>query len=551
MFAKQCGISLVELRHNPKVSQYLIEQLHLKLPDDWVHSVIPDGVVHYYSEKKNLTMWRHPRADAVREIHERVVARRAKAELDARLKERQDKAMAKALAGTSSHVVHANLGTKNRNKTIQQAIFFSAQEPQEEAVEFYQRRYGEGADFLKYGVELVLREMNEESNDVDVTPAQVLQMAIFFGINIAKEPWLLCIAMCAVIAPIPPFWYVVMEEGEEDGARGEGSRAASRGAQVHVKVIDFEMDDDGLGGHYTQKQETQAPLLFARDVSDTATHRQEAHPSDPYWRSVVEIGREVAATLTVVERLKCCVLPFFNQIVPATRSAERSGSLYYFNFINGEPLFASESGEFVPPVELQADLPKVVGGMRAKKKGKGGGGRAGSGAGGGGGGSKGVAGETWQPIHKFDKQKNRELLKVNVSTPSFLPPIPGAMQEESREDTTNMLDAAMYLLGDVPDGEEEEGRGGEFASGTARPRTRQALTPAVEERGDRGGGALHVGFSGMERPLYLHGRSSTPWDRKDEEGRLCLEDSEFEGLIVDWAYVGGGGGKEEYVWAED
>lgn len=64
---------------------YLEEQLLLPLPDGWVKHVNPDGEVHYVHEYKKISMWDHPRASLVQQIHERVVARRKKVELDARL----------------------------------------------------------------------------------------------------------------------------------------------------------------------------------------------------------------------------------------------------------------------------------------------------------------------------------------------------------------------------------------------------------------------------------------------------------------------------------
>ncbi|GMI40650.1 hypothetical protein TeGR_g8266 [Tetraparma gracilis] len=528
-FAKQCKITPYEYKHNPKVRVYLEEQLLLSLPDGWVKHVNPDGEVHYVHEYKKISMWDHPRASLVQQIHERVVARRKKVELDARLKERQEKAMAAALDKTKAHVSHANLASSNREKTEKEKIYFSGLAPLDEAVEFYERRYGEAERFLVAGPDFVLREMNAEGGDVDVSPAQVIQMALFFGIDVAREPWLLCIAMCAVLAPIPPFWYVLMPEAEEapeaDGGRGVKSRAESRGQQVHVRTIDFEIGEGG-GGYFLPKEEELAPLLFARDVSDASTHRQEAHPSDPYWRKVVEVSREGAVRLTANERLRCCVLPFFNQIARGLRSAEGSGDLFYYDFVAGKPLFADEKGEFVAPKEMEEALPKIVSGKRGMRIGG---------------------------INKADKGLARQMMKVSVSTPSFLPPIPNPHSKEQENelngDMKSILDATRFLLGV----EEEEAERAEMGGSRMRPRTRQALTPAVEEGAEgevRGAGALHVGFSGMERTLHLHGRSTTPWVNKDEEGRV-IEEQEFEGLFTNFLYLGGGGGGDEYVWSDD
>ena len=104
-------------------------------------------------------------------------------QLEARLKERQDEAMRKAVEKTAHKVQNARLVDHNREKTENSKMHFSTLEPEEEALAFYQRRFGKkGGCFLIDSVSFVL-EMMEEAKEVECTPAQVVQMAIFFGIR--------------------------------------------------------------------------------------------------------------------------------------------------------------------------------------------------------------------------------------------------------------------------------------------------------------------------------------------------------------------------------
>jgi hypothetical protein len=364
--------------------------------------------------------------------------------------------------------------------------------------------------------------------------------------------------MCAVISPLPEYWYVVMDDDDNDTTRA-ASRVASRGKQIHVKSIDFTISETGTS-YFLPKTTELSPLLFARDISTTETHRQESHPSDPYFRSVIDISREIANTLTASERLKCCILPFFNHS-PTIRSAT-GNDLYYFNFVTGTTLLADSNGEFVPPPELEDTLPGVVSGKKGmrivkdnnvnvtgvnnkKKK------------------------NSWNGINKYDKSKTRQLLSVSVSTPSFLPPIPvppsllqqpedqGQGYPHNYVTESDLFGASRYLLeggdeyGGDGYGEYDEEREGGRSSASVRPRTRQALTPAGSSAtSNPNKGALHVGFSGMARPLHLHGKPQTPWEIKCEEGRR-IEDEEFEGLFKHFFYqAGGGDGRDEYVWDE-
>ena len=98
----------------------------------------------------------------------------------------------------------------------------------------------------------------------------------------------------------------------------------------------------------------------------------------------------------------------------------------------------------------------------------------------------------------------------------------------------SILDAATFLLKEDIEGEEWQQGKATVKESYARPRTRQALTPATN---DFYRGALHVGFSGLERTLHLHGRGGTPWNIKDEEGRR-IEDTEFQGLFTTFSYLG-------------
>ena len=286
-FAKECKIPDHEVESHPKLQNFLKVELIKVLPDTWERCVNPDGKAHFYDEPRKLSMWKHPRAEGIRIRHDKVVAKRKKLELEARLKERQDEAMRRAVEKTANHVQNARLVDYNREKTESSKMHFSTLEPEEEALVFYQKRFGKkGGSFLIDGVSFVLEMMQEEAKEIECTPAQVVQMALFFGISPSTEPWLLCIAMCAVLAPLPPFWYVIFpDEDSDSGGAQKEAKPDSDSRNEHVKAIDFTINENGAA-HFVAKEEELAPLLFARDKDESTTHRQVDHPSDSYWRQI-------------------------------------------------------------------------------------------------------------------------------------------------------------------------------------------------------------------------------------------------------------------------
>ncbi|GMH93482.1 hypothetical protein TL16_g12641 [Triparma laevis f. inornata] len=509
-FAKECKIPAAEVEENEKLSSFLKNELMKALPDTWERCVNPDGKIHYYDEPRKIAMWKHPHADGIRIRHEKVVAKRKKMLLEARIKERQDDAIKKAVQKTGQHVKNARQIDLNREKTEQSKMHFSHLDPDEEAIVYYRSRFGKsGSEFLVDSISYILGMMQEEAKEVECTPAQVVQMAIYFGIKPSVEPHLLCIAMCAVLAPLPPFWYVLLEEKNEIDEGGENDKKGE-GRRESVKSIDFAIEDNG-SAHFVTKEEELSPLVFARDVDESTTHKQVDHPSDNFWRQIMEESREAAKQLSDMQRLRCSILPFFNVDV------ESGNRLYYYDFKNGKPIFANSKGNFISSNIAHfknLTLPKSVGGeigfyekkMRKKCVKRGGG------------------------IHKYQPKRELKVMKLNVSSPSFLPPIPRG-----------------HLEGVV----EEEGGMDEIAA------AERFLLSEMERLGEGGG------FSGMQRPLAvanvgtIEGRGGTPWmDRVEGDVRNDTElDFMLAGnfkydssMVEEW---GGGGEGEEYVWPEE
>ncbi|GMH99313.1 hypothetical protein TrST_g9163 [Triparma strigata] len=529
-FAKQCKIPATEVEGSEKLSSFLKNELMKALPDTWERCVNPDGKVHYYDEPRKISMRKHPRADGIRIRHEKIIAKRKKMLLEARIKERQDEAMKKAVEKTGQHVKNARLVDLNREKTEQSKMHFSHLDPEEEAIVYYRSRFGRsGGEFLVDSVSYILDMMQEEAKEVECSPAQVVQMAIFFGIKPSEEPHLLCIAMCAVLAPLPPFWYVQFDEKSEES---DENNDKTGGRRESVKSIDFSIGDNG-SAHFVTKEEELSPLVFARDVDETTTHKQVDHPSDIYWRQIAEESREAGKQLSEVQKLRCSILPFFNDDV---KSGNR---LYYYDFKNGKPIFANSKGNFVSSNIAHfknLTLPKSVGGetgfyeKKARKK-----------------------SVKRNAIYKYKPKRELKVMKLNVSSPSFLPPIPrGHLEGVQEEDGMDGIAAAeRFLLSEM----ERLGEGeGDRPVSYARPRTKQDL------RG-KGGGSLFVGFSGMQRPLAvaagmdtIEGRGATPWmDRSEGDSR---NDYELDFMLAgSFKYESSGEGVwasgAEYVWPEE
>jgi len=153
---------------------------------------------------------------------------------------------------------------------------------------------------------MIMDEINSNEGSVEgLTPAQVVQMALFFGIKPSEEPHLMCVAMLAVLAPLPPFWYVVEEE--EEGEEG--------GERVNVKTIDFSISDQG-GISFTPKEEQGARLMYARDLDANNIHTQKEHPSDEFWRKLTENARATTEFLSGEVKLPNTVI--YDELIPTT-----------------------------------------------------------------------------------------------------------------------------------------------------------------------------------------------------------------------------------------
>ena len=307
--------------------------------------------------------------------------------------------------------------------------------------------------------------------------------------------------MCAVLAPLPPFWYAVFPNGEDKGAGGDQREVKpnSDSKNNHVKAIDFTIGDNGAA-HFVAKEEELAPLLFARDKDESTTHKQMDHPSDSYWKQITVESRRAAEYLTDVQLLRCSILPFFNQYIGT------GNRLYYYDFKHGKPIFSNSKGDFVSSdlVHLKNfALPKTVGGEKGfyEKKAK----------------KKQVIRKS--SIYKFQPKKELKVKKISVTTPAFLPPIPRGYLAELVEEDEGIMAAERYLLAE-PEDQHAESR----PHSITRPRTKQDM------RLKDNSGSLFIGFSGMQRPLApvsidtIDGRGATPWlDREEGDERSDIE----------------------------
>jgi len=170
--------------------------------------------------------------------------------------------------------------------------------PSEESLNFYTNRYGPPAMFLNTVQEVILREMEEADDQamhMQVSPRNVIQMGVYFGIEqreIVEESYLLGVALCALFAPLPPFWHMV---GFDD-SNGNGS---TDGGRESPTTIDFKMTNEGKTSTFrkmnkdTETLRTET-LLFARDQVGEKKHTQAEHPSDEYWKLVFEESRKVS-----------------------------------------------------------------------------------------------------------------------------------------------------------------------------------------------------------------------------------------------------------------
>lgn len=329
----------------------------------------------------------------------------------------------------------------------------------------------------------------------------------------------MCVAMLAVLAPLPPFWYVVEEESLE-GVGGE---------RVNVKTIDFAITEEG-GVSFTAKEEQGARLMYARDLDDKITHSQKEHPSDEFWRKITQGARASSEFLSETEKFKVSVLPFFNQ------KATRGEKLFYYNFTSSKPVFASSTGEFEAFDGKggggKLKFPGEVGGQKGyfeKRR------RATI--------NQFKSKKRHSTIFKYTPSKElrkgvpspknlgRTLLNVSISSPLLLPPIPASIKEEG-EEQNGLLGVEHWMLGEEGEGvvEEEERR---IAEEVERPRTTQDEKRLVK-------GSLFVGFSGMKRPLnvakqnLMNGRGGTPWQERERE----VAEEDFEGLVYRDVYQG-------------
>ena len=560
-FAEDCCISAKEVQSNPKLASFLEQQLLMPLPDGWTKFTNPDGKVHYYHEKKRLGMWVHPRGESIFERHTRVVARKTQVVIDNRLKARQTLALEKALDKTKNNTALADLLESNRLAQLEHSVVYSELTPEEEATSFYAKRFGEAPRFQLNARTIILNEMiHSETSDFNVTPAQVIQMALFFGIKTREEPWLLCVALCALLAPLPPFWRVMNDERKKDSDSSEPPQTASssslslsRGGEqqpprpktsVKVRTIEFAINEHG-SVQFIQKEESLSRLLFVRDLDRYTKHSQEAHPSDVYWRVAIKSLREAMAgkALTSDELDACAILPFYRSVaVDDVEDGAVDLELFYYNFVTGRAIFATDDGSFdIPPI---VDL-GLSSGDRHRRFGRkneinsGGGGtvsskgkratvvnKGGAGAGAGAGG-----------IYKFVTPPPH---KVSVPNHVFFPPIfpaekrrGGGGDEWSRE-MGNVLEAESYLLA-----------GGDFQQQHhQRPRTRQALESADQQRVNPKNGHLYVGCSGIARTLQVKqskGIFATggTWEERALEAHtseIHVSEHEYLKLFSNYAY---------------
>ena len=535
-FALDCEIPWREVQRNHKLMSYLKSQLASALPLGFLKYYNPDGLKHYYSSELNSSVLPHPRSREVSERYARLVARREKIDRDGRISERRRAAMERSVRSTEGNVRSARLREMNREKAERGNIKLSNANPEDEAYAFYRQRYGSGDDFLKACANKVLEEIEvvTATNDaIQVTPAQVIQMSLFFGIRTSAEPHMAGIAMLAVLAPLPPFWYVVSSGGgfgsvDEASEMGGGSQVSFTDP-VNVKSIDFTVTEAG-GSHFTPKEEKLNPLMFARDVRGKPTHKQRDHPADKYWRDLAEECRESAESLCQADKVRCCILPFFNNRAP---EGER---LYYYNFSTNRPIFAGSNGDFAVAGDDGTDgdklkLPRVVAGQggwcrkRASKTI----GRIKARS------SKGAIFK-YKPAKDVAGVKSQPKVTISLKPPKFFPPIPkGETVERVQEEDTweggiGILEAENFLTGGAWRGGEQEERG---ALSVERPRTRQ------DEISIANPGSLFVGYSGMQRPLHvakntIAGRGGTPWDARDPQ--RGVNDNEIDRLVTKFSW---------------
>ena len=132
-----------------------------------------------------MSIFKHPRASAIQVRHEKALVRKKKIELNSRLNRRQTMAMEKAIAMQAAHVKQAKLMEHNKGVAEAAKLYYSELPPAEECWVFYKTRYGEGQTFLNDAVNMILDEINGTEGSVEgLTPAQVVQMALFFGIKV-------------------------------------------------------------------------------------------------------------------------------------------------------------------------------------------------------------------------------------------------------------------------------------------------------------------------------------------------------------------------------
>ena len=338
-FGRESKIPPREIENNPKLATYLKNTLLQPLEDDWKKARNPDGKVFYYrdysdSDKKEA-IWYHPLAPETEEKYKRGLEKRKEFETKQRLQKRQTLALERSLEKTRHHSQIADLIARNQRKGAREKIVLSLG-PQEEALEFYTKRYGPPNLFLKKVQEVVVREMYEADDDMQITPEQVVQMGLYFGMKqnaIVEESFLLGAALCALYAPLPPFWHVIGFEEERNKIREE----RKENLMNRRTTIDFALSEGEA--IYAEEEFSSDMLLFARDKVGGEKYTQSSHPSDEYWRAVFDSAREHnddEGNIFFSDALKerCSVLPFVCEVGEGIEGGSDYEGLWWYDFSN-------------------------------------------------------------------------------------------------------------------------------------------------------------------------------------------------------------------------
>ena len=194
--------------------------------------------------------------------------------------------------------------------------------------------------------------MWEADDEMKIEPEQVVQMGVYFGIkreDVIVDSYLFGIAMCALYAPLPPFWHIVGFSEELNKIREERHNDMLK----KRTTIDFAMSHNGEGDVFHFKKENYGTemLKFARDKVGGENHLQSSHPSDSYWREVFDSTRSQAEDqdnlfFTDEFRERCSILPFLSEM-------KDYEGLWWYDFLNCVPIMTND------PDKKQLKFPKL------------------------------------------------------------------------------------------------------------------------------------------------------------------------------------------------